>query len=245
VAVVVIPKFLHQVWVGPPVPEQFAEWAAEWKRMHPSWVYLLWLDADLASFTMTNQRLYDDAEQIAGPSANQFRADLARYEILYRYGGVYVDLDCEPLRPLDPLLDAEAFVGWETDLVWANNAVMGAEPFHPWLADLIDGLPAHVAAHPGRRPNVLSGPQYITPRLTLDITVHPSRAFYPYLWSDVGTARESGPFPDAYCVHHWNNTRQRNRGRTIRRSQQPPQAVRRRGAGHEGVAEQSDPGQVP
>ena len=32
------------------------------------------------------------------------RADVLRYEILRRHGGVYVDVDVECLRPLDDLL---------------------------------------------------------------------------------------------------------------------------------------------
>ena len=39
------------------------------------------------------------------------RADILRLEILYRYGGVYVDGDLECLRPLDDVLDGEDFVG--------------------------------------------------------------------------------------------------------------------------------------
>lgn len=233
-AFVVIPKVLHQLWIGGTPPEQFSEWREQWIRMHPDWTHAFWGDeiADDSRLWMYNRHLWDAADDIAPGHALQFRADLARYEILYQHGGVWIDMDCEPLRPFDPLLDAEVFLGWETDNVWANNAVMGAVPEHEWIGDLVNGLTVHVERlrGQGKRPNVLSGPQYITPRLTLDITVHPQRTFYPYLWSDVGTPRQDGPFPDSYCVHHWNNTRSGRRGRRVRQQgTSGPEVVRRKG----------------
>lgn len=230
-----IPKRLHQLWIGGTPPEQFSEWRERWIRMHPDWVHSFWGDEidDPGHLWMANRHLWDAADEIAPGHALQFRSDVARYEILYQHGGVWVDMDCEPLRPFDPLLDDEVFLGWEVDNVWANNAVMGATREHEWVGDLVNGLDEHVARWRGRgvRPNKLSGPQYVTPRLTLDITVHPSRLFYPYLWSDVDTSRERGPFPDSYCVHHWNNTRKGGRRRRVRSRDAAPMMTRRRREG--------------
>lgn len=223
-----IPKVLHQVWIGPePMPERFAEWSLGWQAMHPGWQHRLWGNDDLDGYPFRNRPLWEAAPDLVPGSEWQFRSDLARYEILLTLGGVYVDLDMEPLRPIDDLLPevGDAFTVWETDGVWANNAVMGATHGHPWIIDLVGGLPAWVAEHPGKRPNVLSGPQYLTPRLTLDVTVLPSRLFYPYLFSQVGTAAESGPFPDAYAVHHWNNTRRLRAGRKVPRGMASPMSV--------------------
>lgn len=223
-----IPRFIHQVWIGPdPCPAEFANWGIRWHVLHGGWGYRLWTNDALAEFPLRNQPLWDAAPDIVPGHEWQFRSDLARYEILAEYGGVYVDLDMEPLRPIDDLVAGvgDAFTVWETDNVWANNAVMGATHGHPWLIDLVGGLPAWIAEHPGKRPNVLSGPQYLTPRLTLDVTVLPSRLFYPYLWSDVGTRRERGPFPDAYAVHHWNNTRKARAGRKVPRGMASPMSV--------------------
>ena len=76
---------------------------------------------------LTNQQLYDDAEvYVSERYAGQLRSDLARYDILWRYGGVYVDCDLEALRPIDDLLDVPGFAGWETDGVWVNNAMASA-----------------------------------------------------------------------------------------------------------------------
>ena len=44
-----------------------------------------------------NQRLFDLAFRTS-------RSRLARYEVVHRFGGVYLDADVEYARPLDPLL---------------------------------------------------------------------------------------------------------------------------------------------
>ena len=202
-----IPRRLHFVWVGPPMPEQFAEWIVGWARLHPSWVVTVWRDGDLG--WLANQDVYDAADEIAGDHAGQIRSDVARYEILHRFGGVYVDCDMEPRRPIDDLLGCEMFAAWETDLAWINNAVMGSRPEHPALAELIEALPANVEAKRGERPTKLSGPQFITPRLRDrgDVTIYRSSTFYPYRWDQL--SRRYDDHGDAYAVHHWHNAHRR------------------------------------
>lgn len=224
-----IPRTLFQVWVGgTPVPDQFCEWSVQWKAFHQEWGYVLITDDNVP--LLKNQAIYDNAEQIAGRYAGQFRADIIRYEVLYTLGGVYVDMDCEPLRPLDPLLDGvECFVGWEETNRWLNNAVMGSAQFHPFLGALVDGLEASVVANAGYRPNKMSGPQYLTPKwLTgrADVTVYPKDHFYPYLYNELHRGAEE--FPDSYVVHHWNNARTNDaRVKRQRRRAGLPTQVRR------------------
>jgi mannosyltransferase OCH1-like enzyme len=183
-----------------------------WSTVHPEWEHRIWGEDDLG--WLTNQDLFDRAPEIVGPNEiGQFRADIARLEILERHGGVYVDCDMEARKAFDPLLDVECFAGFEdTHGRWVNNAVLGSEPGHPFLAALIERLPASVrrARRKGiRRPNVFSGPQFVTPIWRTgfqdSVTVYPSSHFYPYSWSALD--RQSEDFPDAYAVHHWHHRR--------------------------------------
>src|SRR4029079_13347754 len=64
-------------------------------------------------------------------------ADLVRLEALWRWGGIYVDSDCEPFRPLDSLLGVPAFAAWE-DSRSVPNAVLGAAPGHPAIRKCLD-----------------------------------------------------------------------------------------------------------
>lgn len=200
-----IPKKLHQIWVGSPLPERLERFAEMWLRAHKAWDYRLWTDDDVKK--LVNQRLYDNAETIAPGREGQFRSDILRYEILAKYGGVYVDLDMECLKPIDGLLNCPAFVAWEQPNRWVNNAIMGSIARHPFVVDLVNGLARNVRLNRGQRPNMLSGPQYVTPRLRRDVVVYPKEHFYPYLWNELDRSVER--FPDAYAVHHWYNSRKR------------------------------------
>ena len=74
------------------------------------------------------------------------RADAIRYFLLYHFGGVYVDLDFQCLKPLDTLLEGKELVmGWEpaahvSRFVSENrglnhmicNAFLASRPSHPF-----------------------------------------------------------------------------------------------------------------
>lgn len=214
-----IPRTIHQIWIGSPLPEHLAQYMATWIEHHPTWAHLLWDEAAIDALPMlnSNRALYDRAGEITS-SVGQLRADIVRYEILHQLGGVYVDADFECRKPLDPLLDehveqAGAFAAWEVDGRWINNAIMGARPAHPLLGRLIAGLGANVShvqrVEPGARPNKLSGPQYLTrihrEHRQVPLTIFDSALFYPYLWNELD--RQGEAFPDAYAVHHWHNRR--------------------------------------
>jgi mannosyltransferase OCH1-like enzyme len=207
---VTIPRVFHSLWTGPPMPEHLAAYLLSWQRVNQGWRHQIWADTDLG--WLANQDLYDFADAIT-PSAGQLRADVARYEILHRYGGVWVDCDFEALAPIDELLiGVDCFAAWEIDDTWVGNAILGAAPGHPFYAELIAGLPANVKAHRGKRPNVLTGPQYLTPVARRhDITLFPAAMFYPYRYDELHRDGES--FPAAYAVHHWANARKRAVGR--------------------------------
>ena len=193
------------------MPEHLTAYGETWEAHHPGWESILWTEDNLPR--LRNQRVFDAANRIAPRSVGQLRADVARYEILLEHGGVYVDTDMECLRPIDTLLEGvECFAGWEAQGIWVNNAVLGAAPGHPFMAALVDGLEHNVVAHRGSRPNVLSGPQYLTPvyrQHADEVVVYPKDYFYPYLWSELDRQHEE--FPNSWAVHHWGNRRNRNR----------------------------------
>lgn len=206
-----IPHVFHFIWVGGPMPDHLAAYVETWRDVHPDWALILWDEERLDATLDQTLDLFRTAEQVT-PHVGQFRSDVARYELLWRFGGVYVDCDFEALRPIDELLvdGPELFAAWETDDVWVNNAILAARPGAGVLVDVLDGLAANIAAHPTGRPNVQTGPQYLTPivrRHADRVRLWPSAWFYPYLWNELG--RQGEEFPDAWAVHHWDNARKR------------------------------------
>lgn len=205
-----IPKIVHRIWLGGDEPEWTQKFALTWA--HPGWVVRTWTDSDLdLLFPLANQIVFDHAEEIAPQNVGQLRSDVLRYEILHRFGGVYVDTDFESRKPLDPLIvGVDCFAAWEVEDKWVNNAILGATKQHPLFSDLVAGLRENVERWQGWKPNRLTGPQYLT-RVAgrHSLAIFPKRWFYPYLYSELH--RSSDDFPTAYAVHHWaNRRRERN-----------------------------------
>jgi len=193
---------MHRIWLGPEPPPRVVELEAAWREMNPGWFVHTWRDWDLPA--LRNQLWFD---AVGHPAQ---RADIARYELLHRFGGIYIDTDFAPLRPIEDLVaHTEIFIGAE-DAQWLSNAIMGSRPGHPFLATLVDGIGASILSQREAEPNEQTGPKYVTAR-HLDyrrdpaappIAIFPPALFYPYHFSE--PERAGGPFPEAYAVHEWS-----------------------------------------
>jgi len=187
-----IPRIIHQTWFGQsPVPERLLANQATWKHHHPNWELRFWTDDTIPE--LINQAAFDILTIPAQKS------HLVRYELLHRYGGVYVDLDVECKRPLDDLAAGSfGFVAAEDDDA-AGIAVMGAAPESSLLQTAIRDLPQSLKT-PGDPPTQ-SGSRFFTRRLLKDTAwrVFWWDTFYPSHWS----GRASGSLEKAYAVHHW------------------------------------------
>jgi mannosyltransferase OCH1-like enzyme len=209
----VIPRVIHHVWVGSPLPDWARRNIEEWRRLHPSWGGVIWTDENMPP--LMNQKLYDRAPQIVGPDAvGQFRADLARYEILYRQGGFYADVDTVPLRPIDDALEGHSEFAVAEDAEWIGNTYLGAEPGCTIMLALIGNLSVHLSQKASNqiRASVASGPQYMTPiwkKLGGYVDTR-TELFFPYSYAHVKRNEEKRAKirKDAYCVHLWAHQRE-------------------------------------
>lgn len=209
-----IPRTIHRIWVGGTEPEWTSRLGATWAAHHPDWTVRQWTDASVGElFPLRNQAIYDAAHELFPRHVGQLRSDLLRYEILHRFGGLYIDADFEALRPLDTLIDgATAFAAWEEQDRWIANGLMGATPNHPFIDRLIRGVPGSIRRRPGQRPARVTGPQYLTRTYRahggLD-RVLDQHLVYPYSYRDLGEIGGALPnqFAGAYTVHHWHNQR--------------------------------------
>ncbi len=202
-----MPRLLHQIWLGPrPIGREEKAWADGWRTKHPGWHYQLWTDEEVARLDFTHRALYDRTENYA------MKADILRYELLHRYGGVYADLDFECLRPLGALLqqvDSTAFAGYEWPTVtyrWSLcNALLGALPGAPFLTHVLAQLAENVRLHTADAawhgeetiPRA-TGPAFLTRCAGEcgEITLFPQPVLYPHP-AEVGSA---------YARHHFKGS---------------------------------------
>lgn len=143
-----IPKIIHQTWKTDNIPPRLRPYADSWRRLHPDWSYRLWTDDSTRALVATKfprlLRKYDRYPH------NIQRVDVARLLFLVEYGGLYVDLDFEALRPVDSLLDSCTVLTKEAHAdaarvgksLLVSNALIASEPSAPFLRHAIRRLPA-------------------------------------------------------------------------------------------------------
>jgi mannosyltransferase OCH1-like enzyme len=200
-----IPRIVHRIWLGSDIPRVARRFGESWEHHCPGWEVRTWRDWDLPP--LINQRAFDE---VTHPSQ---RADLARLELLWRFGGVYVDTDFEALRPIETVLDGvDCFLASE-DRRFVGTAIMGSRPGHPFIGRLVERASASIAAHPGEPPNRQTGPFFVTAELKAyqrtngrrdGVVVFPVDLFYPYHYSE--PERRYDDFPGAVAVHHWTGS---------------------------------------
>lgn len=213
-----IPKVLHRIWVGGPMPEAYRIFGEKWKTINPEWEIREWGNDDFG--WLQNQDLFDNAEQyVPADAVGQFRSDVARYEILLKHGGVYVDCDVEPLLPFAGFLNNDGFAGWEEDGVFVGNTVLGSVPGNPLFSKMVDALPGSAKANKGRAATWISGPRVFTRIVSesgLSLTIFPQSYFFPYSYKELRDGFDPGQktYSNAFSVHHWGHQRSK-RGRPL------------------------------
>ncbi len=86
----IIPKIIHQVWFGnEPIPKNYQYFLETWRQYHPDWQVKIWTEADILKENFDSIDLFLLARSYAEQS------DIMRYEIIQRYGGLYIDTDVE------------------------------------------------------------------------------------------------------------------------------------------------------
>lgn len=161
-----IPRILHQTWKNNDPPPKYASYRNTWLSLHPDWTHHLWTDVE-------NRLLVAKHYPWFLPTYDAFpigveRCDAMRYIWMHRYGGMYADLDMEPMRNLDFLFDQKAENASSVILAYMEcsdsvhtipPAWMMSQPgHHLWLFTLMRIMDA-VATYPhNTRPEYLTGP---------------------------------------------------------------------------------------
>ena len=123
-----IPKILHFVWIG---TRKIPECVKTWEQTHSDWKIIIWNEDKIAKLTLIN----DDIYKLPNKKYNQ-KSDIVRLEILYRYGGVYVDADIINLKSIDRLLDTNLFFIQEKQGL-LSNSVIGSSVKNRTILDII------------------------------------------------------------------------------------------------------------
>jgi len=137
----IMPKIIHHVRLGDLAMRdtwiEANKSCTELNRPEDGWKYELWDTERVNAFVAEEYPEILDTFLSYGQEIQ--RSDSIRYLILYKYGGIYIDLDVKCNVNLDffTTVDWISPPGIPTGL---NNAFMAAKPQHPFLLQLVSNL---------------------------------------------------------------------------------------------------------
>ena len=140
-----IPKIIHQVYEDPNGPPDSLKILSEsWIEKNPDWQYVFWSKKEMENLV---KEFPDFMETYYSFPFSIQRWDAIRYLILYKHGGLYVDMDYECLAEINEVLTLKTcFLGLEPEdhakkynrNFLPGNAFMASIPNHPFWLSAID-----------------------------------------------------------------------------------------------------------
>ncbi|QDZ26039.1 glycosyltransferase [Chloropicon primus] len=177
-----IPKLLHFTWKTDDlsaIPKHFRDFHLRWKEVNPTWDAKIWTDDDILVLV---ERHYPKWLRIMKRKllAPVVKADIFRYMLMDRFGGVYADMDMEPIKPMEELIRTlgyptcilgqeprEHALLLEEQEVLVCNAVLVSVPGHPLWQEVLESIYLRMTTgwmkyHPNPNPVELTGPKKLT-----------------------------------------------------------------------------------
>lgn len=129
-----IPHIIHYCWFGKnEKPKVVIECINTWKKYFPDWEIKEWNEDN---YDLSGIQYVNDAYKLKKWA---FVSDLVRLDILYKYGGIYLDIDVEFIRPLPSyFLEYKGFLGFEYTNTIAPGLIFGVEKENPFVKKIID-----------------------------------------------------------------------------------------------------------
>lgn len=125
-----IPKKIHYCWFGGnEKPQEILQCYESWKKYCPDYEIIEWNEENF------DVNLCQYAAEAYKEKKWAFVSDYARIRILLEQGGIYMDTDVELIKPIDDLLNQEAFLGFEEGLGVNSGLIMGSIAGHRFLAE--------------------------------------------------------------------------------------------------------------
>lgn len=193
-----IPKIFHRIWLGPnKLPSKSVKYGRTWEKHHPDWEMKLWTDDNMPN--LINEKYLPICTTYSEMS------DLIRYELLYRFGGVYIDTDFSDYKNIEPLIqDKDIFVSSESRRILCGG-IIGSSKKHPLIKRVIDKIPEQLINTTNSTSDLRIGPTFLTNTIDYDeINVLPTPYFYPYLPGQNHLKRRIKKDGIAYAAHHWH-----------------------------------------
>ena len=212
-----IPKTIHYCWFGnKPLPDSAQKCIASWKKYFPDYTIKEWNENNF------NVNIIPYTQEAYQAKKYAFVSDYARLWILYKYGGIYFDVDVEVIKPMDDVILKGAFMGCEKgngkesdDALVAPGLGLACVPGLNIYKELLDLYAALSFINEDGTFNLTTIVQYTTSILKnyglknvnaiqniCDIHIYPDEYFCPM---NKGT-KEIIITENTRCIHHYDGS---------------------------------------
>lgn len=215
----IIPKKIHQIWLGKDIPDDVIFLSNKIKLLNPDWEYILWTDN---SFDFLEPSFLFEINKIENVGV---KSDILRYLIVEKYGGLYLDCDFIPVRNFEQLIKDINFIAGvcnpdDNSLPLINNGFFASKKNHPILKSIIINIKKNI----GKLYSIksqndvfqLTGPELFTDTIFFylkesndsNVVIYPSTYFYPICCRNkfkISTKYiEKSINTETYAIHLWN-----------------------------------------
>lgn len=120
-----IPPIIHFCWFGgKEIPDNYKRYMETWQEFCPNYEIKRW---DEGNYDVLKHPYMKSAYEL---KKWEYVSDYARLDVLYQYGGIYLDTDVELIKSLDELRYFQAFAGFESEQTVDSGMGIGATPYN-------------------------------------------------------------------------------------------------------------------
>lgn len=202
-----ISKKLHYCWFGNNTKSDLIKKCINsWKQFAPDYEIIEWNESNF------DIKKYKYAEQAYEAKKYAFVSDVARFDILYNEGGIYVDTDVEFLKPIDTFLADELFMGYSQNGLVASGLITGCSKHNILLKEILLYYENHEFLLLNGRPNTTNVVTIVSDILIergfiLDgtymnrdgVVLYPAEYFDPYDYEN----KKMYISDKTYLIHHY------------------------------------------
>lgn len=160
-----IPKIIHQTCKTKDVPEKWKYAFDSCKTNNKGFKHILWNDKTMDKFV---KKYYHDFYKIYKSYKYHIqRCDVFRFLVLYKYGGIYLDMDIICNKNLNKFLHYDLVLSHSPNLEkYLTNSFFMVVPNNPFFKYCIDNLSKHINNYQyfGKHLHVMysTGPAFLT-----------------------------------------------------------------------------------
>ena len=141
-----IPKIIHQTWKTEDIPYEWKTAVNYCRTINKNFKYILWTDETMDNFVKENYlnfyKIYKSYKY------NIQRCDAFRYLLLYKYGGIYLDMDIMCKQDLNNFLHYDLVLAksFNVETSFTNSFFM-VIPNHHFFKYCIDNLAGNINSY--------------------------------------------------------------------------------------------------